>query len=221
MQPGHVPILVVLAAASMAAGATPKANGPSTLAEAVEYFRNLTHANFDVDWKTLKAAGVGRDVPVSLNLKRVTLRTALKKTLEAAAPGLLTFYVDQNVIHITTIEAADAQLITRVYPVGDLLTVAPDFAGPDLGLNQSSGGSRTGGSGGSGGSSGDSLFGNAVETAVTRGDTVAQRGAALVDLIQSTVRPEVWAVNGGKATIRFYHNSLIVTAPPSVQDLLD
>lgn len=216
------PLLALLLCGTLTAPAhSAPRSAPTTLADAIDYFRDITHANFDVNWKVLEAAGIARDEPVQLSLKNVTLRTALKKTLDAAAPGQLTFYVDQNVIHVTTVADADTHLITRVYPVGDLLVAPPDFAGPDLSLNQSGGGSRTGGSGGGSSSSSGSLFSNAVETAIGRGDTVAQRGAALVELIQSTVRPEVWTANGGKATIRFFHDNLIVTAPPSVQDLLD
>ena len=39
-------------------------------------------------------------------------------------------------------------------------------------------------------------------------------------MITDTVRPEVWKVNGGNATINFYRGHLIVTAPRSVHEML-
>ena len=43
--------------------------------------------------------------------------------------------------------------------------------------------------------------------------TRADRAQALVDVITSTIQPEIWQANGGTAAIRFFNGSLIVTAP--------
>ena len=52
------------------------------------------------------------------------------------------------------------------------------------------------------------------------GKTRDERGDELVTLITETVRPEIWAVNGGTATIRYFRGSLVVTAPRSVHEAL-
>ncbi|HEX8322392.1 MAG TPA: hypothetical protein VF595_00640 [Tepidisphaeraceae bacterium] len=192
------------------------------LVDAMDYFRDATAANLVVDWKALQEVGLSRETPVTIRLRGVTIRVALTKTLEAAAPGLLAFYVDTNVIHVTTRLVADSRLVTRVYDVADLLLDIPDFTDvPQFSLQQSSG-SRSGGGGGGGGSGGSSggLFGGgggtgAGQNAQTRKPT-GERAQELIDLIQSTIRPEVWDVNGGKAAIRFTAGRLIVSAPPDV-----
>ena len=35
------------------------------------------------------------------------------------------------------------------------------------------------------------------------------------------LQPDIWQINGGTATIRFFNGSLIVTAPRSVHEALD
>jgi hypothetical protein len=201
------------------------------LTDAIDYFRDLTGLNINVNWQALETVGVSRETPVSLRLRNVRIRTALTKTLEAAAPGLLTFYVDENVVQITTHQEADARPITRVYSVADLIMDVPDFTNfPEISLQSSGSRSRTaggntsgggGGSGGSGGGGNNNLFGGAgggqARAAVNAARTPAERAQALIDLIQTTIRPEVWNVNGGTSAIRYANGQLIVTAPLEVQ----
>lgn len=199
------------------------------LTDAIDYFRDNTGLNFETDWKALQEVGVNKETPVSLRLSAITVRIALNKTLEAAAPGLLAFYVDDNVIHVTTKLAADARPIVRVYAVSDLIKDAPDFTDwPEISLTRGSGGRRTGGGGagggGGGGGAAQNLFGGnggrATQNSIRNLKTNDERGAALIELIQSTIRPEVWNVNGGVSTIRYSAGKLIVSAPIEVQRLI-
>jgi hypothetical protein len=50
------------------------------------------------------------------------------------------------------------------------------------------------------------------------GGTVRDYGAALVDLITSTISPDSWAINGGASTIYYYAplQALVVSAPAEV-----
>lgn len=192
----------------------------SSLSDAIDFFRTATDGNFVVDWKSLEQVGIGKEAVVTLQLRNIPTGVALKKTLDSAAPNLLTFYVDQNVVTITTQAVADERVVTRSYAVQDLISDVPDFVGPDFDLTQTrGGGSRTGGqSGGNSGSSGGSLFSNSSDTQKSDETlTRAQRAQKLIDLIQTTIRPEIWTVNGGKSTIKYYNGYLIVTAPISVQ----
>jgi hypothetical protein len=137
--------------------------------------------------------------------------------IESSAGTPLTFYVDDGVIEITTREIADKQLITRVYPIEDLIVEIPDFVGPDFNLDTGNSGGRGGGGGGGsspfGGGSGDKDRGG-------NNSTRAERAQALIDMITSVVEPDAWNVNGGTAAIRFFNGSLIVTAPRSVHEAL-
>lgn len=193
------------------------------LSDAIDFFRDTTGANFVVDWKSIEETGLGKDTPVSLQLRNVSMALAMRKTLEAAGPGLMTFYVDQNVITVTSIAKADTEMVTIVYPVGDLLVEIPDFQGPEMSLTQNSAPGRSNGrrnrDGGGAGNNGQ-LFGNnngGLNENEEKSRTKAERAQELIDIIQATIRPEIWDVNGGKASIKYLNGNLIITAPRTVQ----
>ena len=198
------------------------------LGDAIDRLRELSGANIHVNWRALETISVTKDLPINVRVRAVPLRKVLALVLsETGAGDLLTFYTEDGVIEVTTRDIADRQLFTRVYPVGDLLMEIPDFEGPDLNLTSGTGntGGRTGRGGGSGGgggcanggiSSGNS--GGQQEEAQTR--TRTGRGDDLVELIKTTLQPDIWRDNGGTASIRFFKDNLIVTAPRSVHDAL-
>ena len=201
------------------------------LSEALDFIRDTSDANVVVDWKSLEAVNIDHDTLINLHLHDVTLRRALTIILNQAGAGnLLTFYVDDNVLEITTQAKADSILYTMVYPVQDLLIQVPDFKPQDVsgitsalssggGSNQQLGAGNTGGLTSSSGSSGSSAFSNS-SSGSTDQKTAADQGAELVKLIMDTVRPEVWRENGGTSSIRFFNGNLIVTAPRSVQEAI-
>ena len=189
------------------------------LEDAVEHIRDVTGANIHVNWRAMELLNVTRQTPVSLNLRDVTARRALRALLDETGMGeMLTFYADEGVLEVTTREMADSKLLTRVYPVEDLVVEVPNFAGPTFNL-QSASGSVSGCGGGGGGGGGQSPFGASTETAQDQ-TTKAQRAESLVKLITETVRPEVWRENGGTASVRYFNGHLIVTAPRSVHESL-
>jgi hypothetical protein len=191
------------------------------LGDAIDHVREATGANIHVNWRALEMLNVTREMPTSLNLRDVTARRALKALLDETGVGdYLTYYVDEGVIEVTTREIADNKLITRVYPVEDLVVEVPNFAGPTFNL-QSQSNTASGAGGGGGSSSG--LFqgsGSGDNTAGQELTTKQQRADGLVKLITETVRPEVWRDNGGTASVRYYNGHLIVTAPRSVHEQL-
>jgi len=174
-----------------------------------------------VNWRALEGVGVGKDAQVNVKLRTVTLRKVLDLVLnEAGAGSALTYYVDQGVIEVTTREIADKEQFTRVYPIQDLIVDVPDFAGPDLNItnNNSGGGGRGGGGGG-----GSNLFGGGSSSGGSNDEKImtrTERADALIEVITSTIQPDVWQTNGGTAAIRFFNGSLIVTAPRSVHEAL-
>lgn len=178
------------------------------LSDAIDFMRDVSGANIHVNWAALEAVGVGRDTTINLRLRNVPLRQVLRLVLrEAGAGDLLTFHLDDGVIQITTKELADEQMFTRIYPVDDLIMEVPDFVGPDFTLS---------GSGGTGGGQLWSNNGGNENQAMTR----AERAAQLIDMIQAIIEPDLWDINGGRAAIRFFQGSLIVTAPRSVHEAL-
>ncbi len=186
-----------------------------TFADGIDFLRDISGANLHVNWRALELAGIGKDSQINIRLRSVSLRKVLDLMIGQVGVGnSLSYYVDGNVLEITTREMADQQMITRVYPVGDLLMEVPDFIGPNFQIQASQGGRGGGGSGGTiftpdqaGGAGGQNL-------------TREQRAQQLMDTIQSIIQPDIWTTNGGRAAIRFFNDSLIVTAPRSVHDAL-
>jgi hypothetical protein len=183
-----------------------------TLADSIEFLRDVSGANIHVNWQALEAVGVGKDTQVNLHMRNIPLRKVLQLILREAGSGdVLTYYIDDGIIEVTTKELADEQMVTRIYPVDDLIMEVPDFDNaPDFQLQ----GSQTGG----GGSSGQ-LFNNTGDEG-DEGLTRAERADALIEMIQAVIQPDVWNINGGRAAIRFFNGSLIVTAPRSVHEAL-
>ena len=211
-----------------------------TLADALDFLRDLTGVNLHVNWKALEAAGIGRETPINLKLRSVPLRQVLSLVLsEAAGSSDLTYYIDDGIIEITTKEQADNQMFTVVYPVQDLLAEPPDTDTPPSfvlsdGYSGQGGGSRSSG-GRNGGSRSNSRYGgNSSSGNMTGGlfgpssgttgsgnsGNKVDKGKELIDLIVETVSPNVWVQNGGKASIRFFNGNLIITAPRSVHEAI-
>ena len=185
------------------------------LADALDFLHDISGVNITVDWKSLEAKGISKNAQINLNLHDVSAAKVLTLILSEAGPGdLLTYYIDQNVVQITTREIADEKMITMVYYVMDLLQPNPQF---DYTIQNINGGSAqvTGGGGSSGQSS--------IQTGGTQGNTgktMDDKANDLIKLIETVVRPDVWRDNGGQASMAFLNGNLIVTAPRSVQEAI-
>ena len=132
------------------------------LEDAIEFIRNTSGAAIYVDWAALELAGVERTTPVSVQLRGVSASKLLQLTLQTASPfEELTFYAADGVVQVTTQEKADADMVTRVYPIQDLIVAVPDFYLGDLNIGLFGGGGGGGGGGGfgNGGGGGGGLGG--------------------------------------------------------------
>jgi len=197
------------------------------LSDVINFLNDSTGINFSVDWKSLEAATITKDTPITLRLNgNVTIRKALNLILDqAGGAGVLTFYVDQGVVQITTNASADKTMITKVYGIDDLLFEARDANNvPSLSIDSTSSNGGGGGEGGGGGGGNTQLFGGGGSSNLNgQSNTIStrqQRADAIIKLITDTVRPEIWKINGGEASISFFRGSLLVTAPRSVHELL-
>jgi hypothetical protein len=99
------------------------------LDEVIAYFQEYSGLNFhlDPDARTKD----GEETKVTIKLKEVTLKTALKLILNPRDLGCV--YRD-GVIVIATKAKLGSQTVTRVYDVRDLLFRLRDFAGPRVEL---------------------------------------------------------------------------------------
>lgn len=195
-----------------------------SLVDAFDFLRDVSGLNIHVNWTVLEAAGINKDAQVNMRLRQVSVRTMLNLLCsETGASNKITWYLDDNIIEITSREEADKVMITRVYPVEDLLLEIPNFTNaPDFNLNTNgTANNSNSGGGGMGLNIGGNNSGSGTkDEGEEAGKTRAERANDLVKLIMEIVRPEIWRDNGGPASIRFFNGSLIVTAPRSVHELI-
>ncbi len=186
------------------------------LEDAIQFLQDTSGANIHVNWRALETVNITRETPVTLRMSPMPLRKLLKFVLtEADSAGVATFYADDGVIEVTTRDLADQRLVTKVYPVDDLLLAIPDFN--DAPQFQLGGTTAVSGGGGGGGSS-QSILGSGTNSQEQNQTTKAGRGSELVQLVMDTVQPEAWRENGGTASIRYFRGRLIITAPRSVHE---
>ncbi len=104
-----------------------------TLKEAIEMIQEKTNLIVSIDEVSLKEAGVEYDTDkVTFKLpKKVTVRTILKKIL---ADKGLTFIIKEAAVQVMTPAKAKDAVVTRAYPVQDL--VVPVAMGPNPYINQ-------------------------------------------------------------------------------------
>jgi hypothetical protein len=88
------------------------------LTDVIDYLKDLHGIEIQIDNKALEDGGAGTDTPVTKNLRGISLRSALRLML---GPMDLAYVIKDEVLLITTKEKADAELVTKVYPVADLV----------------------------------------------------------------------------------------------------
>ncbi len=71
-----------------------------------------------IDEQSLDEIGMGTDTAVNQNLRGISLRSGLNLTLGSLR---LTYVIKDEVLKITTPEQAEADLTSRIYPLGDLI----------------------------------------------------------------------------------------------------
>jgi hypothetical protein len=86
---------------------------------AIEYLRTLTGMPIAVDKSVLDAAGVTYETKVSVRLPEVSFRTVLRRVLGEVG---LTYVVKEETVQIITPQQAREMVVTRVYPIRDLIT---------------------------------------------------------------------------------------------------
>ena len=102
------------------------------LTDAIDYLKDFHKIEIQLDKKAMDEAGIGTDTTVTKNLKDIPLRSALRLILHELG---LTYVVENEVLLITTNEAAEARCEPVVYPVADLVekyrdrngNITPDF----------------------------------------------------------------------------------------------
>lgn len=120
------------------------------LGDVVAFLEDKHKIEIQLDTQALDTAGVNTDSPVTIDVEGISLKSALRLMLKTID---LTYTVRDEVLLITTTEEVEQELVTKVYPVADLVVpirnVSIGGGGGGLG-----GGGFGGGGGGFGGGGG-------------------------------------------------------------------
>lgn len=135
----------------------------NTLKEVIDYLKAIHNIPIVFDPAVTEAGVNPEEAKVSLTLSGITLRSALKIMLENVEGQALTYIIEDEIMKITTVDAANEKRSTRVYPVADLVIqltpLGGGFGGGALGGGQGQqgggfGNQQGGGGGGFGGGGG-------------------------------------------------------------------
>jgi hypothetical protein len=100
----------------------------SPLSDVADFLSQLHSIEVDINSRSLDDIGIGTDTPITIHLKGITLRSALRLMLRDLA---LTYTIRNGTLQITSLETAESQLVNRVYAVSDLLQDDPQTGGFD------------------------------------------------------------------------------------------
>ena len=121
------------------------------LEEALRELEQEHNIDIFLDRIALDTAQIDPQTPVTIELKEISLRSALKLILKESD---LTYVIRDEVLQVTTVEEAEANPVTKVYPVGDLVVPIISGLGGGGGIGGIGGGGLGGALNGAGGGGG-------------------------------------------------------------------
>jgi len=216
------------------------------LKDAIQFLQEKTGIQFVIQAKKLEEAGVTVDMPVTMSLKNVKLRTLLDLLLEQIE---LTYMTKDNLILITTPEDAESpdRMVVRVYDCRELLALprppgstrpktaaagrggffavqdeparkTPSAAGSAGGSAPADSGAPAAPAQGSAGGGGQGIAGGGGFFAAQLETSDAEN---LIDVITTIVAPESWVDVGGPSGIAEYKGLLSVATTQDVHEKVE
>ncbi|MFN3152005.1 hypothetical protein [Bremerella sp.] len=189
------------------------------LEEVVGYLKQLHGIEIQIDNRALEDVGLSTDTPVTRNIEGISLRSALRLMLKELD---LTYIVANEVLMITTPEEAESELITKVYPVADLVLPVSAQLGTLGGGGNGVGGGVGGGNGGNGfgggggnqgfGGGGGGIFAVADEKAVSKVEDVKAAKAEPAPAADVSAKPAeeeafILQVNEGETRLQAWERA--------------
>jgi hypothetical protein len=115
------------------------------LNDVIEFLKDEHEVPIQLDKKALEDEGLDSASPITMNLAGVSFRSAMRLMLD---PLGLTYVIKNEVMLVTTKVKAEEDLITKVYPVADLVVPIETPPTGSIGLNGAVGGGGQFGAGG-------------------------------------------------------------------------
>ncbi|RJP36036.1 MAG: hypothetical protein C4547_08270 [Phycisphaerales bacterium] len=192
-----------------------------TFEEVLDWIRDQGPINVVAQWRALEAEGIGPDNFISLELRDTTVGDVLIEAVDQLSDvSPVLFRASGNTVKISTKADFDRKMELRVYNVTDLLIRIKNFTeSPRIDIEQASQGGQQGGqqplfSGGGGQEQDD----DEDDRQLDEDDPGLVK---LREVIEDTIEPEAWDTYGGKASIRPWDRSLIVTAPLEIHEKIN
>lgn len=203
------------------------------LEKVFDWISEITGATMVVKWDRLADAGVARDKPISLTARRMPIRTLLSLILDSAgADSKLAYRASNGMFIISTYDDFAQEELILTYDINDLITVEPRIARMFYGRQHDvvTGVEPVVAAGvvGVRPITEKWLSGVDIESENPFGadagdgglDERQQHIRELINIIQTTIEPDSWDINGGKGTIRVFRNQLVIRNNPFVHQQL-
>ncbi len=88
------------------------------LSDVVDFLRDYHHIEIQIDARSMADAGLDPEEPITRDLKKISLRSALRLLLD---PLGMEYVLDDDVLLLTTFEDVEDRMMPRVYPIDDLI----------------------------------------------------------------------------------------------------
>jgi len=116
------------------------------LRQVIQFFRDVSGANINVDWRALAAEGVKPDTGLRVYFpSRITVGRALEiilDSLPANEPGM-GYVIRDGVVRISTQYGLGRHSVFRIYDVDDVIARIREYEGPRTGRNEAIAGITT------------------------------------------------------------------------------
>ncbi len=193
--------------------------------DVIAFLRDVSGVNIHVKWNALQQSGIDRTTPVTVKLNDVSLEKALRVILETVG-GItpLTYVIDEGVIEISTRDDLSRKTTIKVYDIRDMIFRVPNFSGPRIDLNNT-----TGNQGSNNNNNGGGLLANNDDNDDDdNGEDNVPTRSEIIQRITTVIRNSVdrlsWQPEGETGSIEELHGQLVITQTPEnhakIQDLI-
>jgi hypothetical protein len=189
------------------------------LSEVTAFIRQASGVNIHVDWKALNLVGVAQNTPVTLKASGISFARALDLVTEQLGSsqdkmGRVYWVIDDGVVRISTGQALNEQLRTKIYDVSGLLLVIPNFESRRADLSTTGRTVSTSRNDQLGNGTWTGPGGRGLQQKKQEESQVEKRNVAredLIEIVKGTIGRDMWQDGGGKGSVRLLGNNLIVS----------
>lgn len=191
--------------------------------QAFTWWSHTTGIPLIIDWKTLADQGIDPTQPVTLKLHHLPARVVLHLLMQQTSPpvGITSSLIaDANsyFVQIMTKAQANREPVVRIYPVMDLIFLAPPVRRPPNFNLQTA--LQTNNYSGGGGGNNQGLFGNPGQNNRQNQRLIQTQAArqkqieTLQNILRQSIEPKAWHANGGTVAFMTYHQGLLIVRAP-------